>query len=77
MASLANLEMNRTWQNSTAGKLAQKEYYAQRMIREPIHYAPTPAAGPRFGRHGCRTPGSRSFGTWTPGPTMAAMNCGA
>jgi hypothetical protein len=46
MASLANLEMNRTWSTSTAGRLAQQEFYNQRMHREPIHVAPPNVDGP-------------------------------
>ena len=32
--------MNRTWQTSTAGQLAQAEFPYQRMHREPIHIGP-------------------------------------
>lgn len=46
MASLANLEMNRTWTTNTAGKLAQQEFYNQRMHREPVHIAPPNVDGP-------------------------------
>lgn len=46
MASLANLEMNRTWETNTAGKLAQKEFPYQRMHREPIHIGPPNVDGP-------------------------------
>ena len=46
MASLANIEMNRTWETNTAGKLAQQEFPYQRMHREPIHIAPPNVDGP-------------------------------
>jgi hypothetical protein len=38
--NLANLPLNRTWETTTAGKLAQKEFAFQRMHREPIHIGP-------------------------------------
>ena len=44
--SLANLSMNKSWTTSTAGKLAQKEFFGQRMHREPIHVFPPAHDGP-------------------------------
>ena len=40
MASLSSLDMNRRWETSTAGKLAQAEFPYQRMHREPTTTLP-------------------------------------